>query len=233
MSSKILIVEDENQIARFVELELRHEGYEAVKADNGRTGLELAESGDFDLVLLDIMLPELNGIEVLRRLRKSSDIPVIMLTARDAVMYKVSGLDMGANDYITKPFAIEELLARIRSVLRQHESAKAPADKNEGAPAHSCLECKGVKVDLTSHSVTCNDVPIELTNKEFMLLAMLMENRNAVLSREVILEKVWGYNYIGETNVVDVYVRYLRSKIDNVFGIELISTVRGAGYIIK
>ncbi|MBQ8569639.1 MAG: response regulator transcription factor [Oscillospiraceae bacterium] len=230
MADKILIVEDELQLARFVELELSHEGYIVGKAGDGRTGLEMAESGEYDLVLLDIMLPELNGLEVLRRLRRSSDIPVIMLTARDAVMDKVSGLDMGANDYMTKPFAIEELLARIRAVLRQTETkAAAP----EAAPAGDVLTVNGVTVDTARHTVTCNDTPIELTNREFTLLVSLMENRSIVMSRDVLLEKVWGYDYMGETNVVDVYIRYLRSKIDDVFGIHLITTVRGVGYVIK
>ena len=234
MGNRILIVEDEPQIARFVELELTHEGYETEKAGDGRTGLEAAESGRFDLILLDIMLPGLSGLEVLRRLRRTSDVPVIMLTARDSVTDKVSGLDTGANDYLTKPFAIEELLARIRSVLRQHESHTASSDKSsESAEKPPLLECKGVKVNIAEHTVFCGDTPIELTNREFMLLVMLMENSPSVLSREVILEKVWGYNYVGETNVVDVYIRYLRSKIDNVFGIDLISTVRGVGYVIK
>lgn len=230
MSGKILIVEDEAQLARFVELELSHEGYEVSKAEDGRTGLEMAESGSYDLMLLDIMLPGLNGLEVLRRLRRTSDMPVIMLTARDAVMDKVSGLDMGANDYMTKPFAIEELLARIRAVLRQAEPRESAAAEE---PKEELLECEGVIVDTARHTVTCNDQPIELTNREFMLLAALMKNRSIVMSREVLLEKVWGYDYMGETNVVDVYIRYLRSKIDDVFGIHLISTVRGVGYVIK
>lgn len=230
MSDKILIVEDELQLARFVELELSHEGYEVAKAADGRTGLEMAESGEYDLMLLDIMLPELNGLEVLRRLRRTSDMPVIMLTARDAVMDKVSGLDMGANDYMTKPFAIEELLARIRAVLRQTEPKEAPAER---AAEEDILEIDGVVVDTARHTVTCNGEPVELTNREFMLLAALMKNRSIVMSREVLLEKVWGYDYMGETNVVDVYIRYLRSKIDDVFGIHLITTVRGVGYVIK
>lgn len=232
MADRILLVEDEAQLARFVELELTHEGYEVEVAGDGRTGLEKAESGSFDLVLLDIMLPQINGLEVLRRLRKSSDLPVIMLTARDAVMDKVSGLDMGANDYMTKPFAIEELLARIRAVLRQTETRTASAAES-AAPQGEVLEACGVTADTARHTVSYNDAPIELTNREFTLLVTLMENRSIVMSRDVLLEKVWGYDYMGETNVVDVYIRYLRSKIDDVFGIHLISTVRGVGYVIK
>ncbi len=231
MSEKILIVEDEERLARFVELELSHEGYEVSKAADGRTGLEMAESGGYDLMLLDIMLPELNGLEVLRRLRRSSEMPVIMLTARDAVMDKVSGLDMGANDYMTKPFAIEELLARIRAALRQAQVRNDPPAADDDN--NSVMTCCGVTVDPARHTVEYKNTPVELTNREFMLLAALMKNRSIVMSREVLLEKVWGYDYMGETNVVDVYIRYLRSKLDDVFGIRLITTVRGVGYVIK
>lgn len=230
MSEKILIVEDEPLVSRFVELELIHDGYEVSKADNGRTGLEEAESNKYSLILLDIMLPELNGLEVLRRIRKNSDVPVILLTAKDEITDKVSGLDMGANDYITKPFAIEELLARIRSVLRQREkSSRKDTSQND----ENILECMGIKLDNARHTVKYNETPIELTNREFMLLYTLMKNRSIVMTRETLLEKVWGYEYVGETNVVDVYIRYLRSKIDDVFGIHLITTVRGCGYVIK
>ena len=223
--ANILVVEDEDKIARFIELELQHEGYGTGKASDGRTGLEMALSGGYDLMLLDIMLPQLNGLEVLRRLRKQSDMPVIMLTARDAVMDKVSGLDMGADDYITKPFAIEELLARIRAILRKGSGQK------EGQ--RSVLSVGEVQMDLAAHTVTCKGQEVVLTNKEFSLLQTLMENRNIVLSRDTLLTRVWNYDYIGETNVVDVYVRYLRQKIDDAFGIRLIQTVRGVGYIIK
>ena len=223
--AKILVVEDEEKIARFIELELQHEGYETDKAADGRTGLEMAESGGYDLMLLDIMLPQLNGLEVLRRLRRTSNMPVIMLTARDAVMDKVSGLDMGADDYITKPFAIEELLARIRVTLR-----KGGSKQEEG---ESALSACGVVMNVAAHSVTCRGQEIALTNKEFSLLKTLLENKNIVLSRDTLLTRVWSYDYIGETNVVDVYVRYLRQKIDDMFGIRLIQTVRGVGYVIK
>ncbi len=223
---KILIVEDEEKIARFVELELKHEGYDVEKAYDGRTGLALAENGGYDLILLDIMLPGINGIEILRRIRRSSDVPVIMLTARDAVMDKVSGLDMGADDYITKPFAIEELLARIRVTLRKN-SASAADTKS------AVLHCCGLTLDSNRFKVTYNGVPIELTAKEFALLQTLMQNKNIVMSRDSLLTNVWGYNYIGETNVVDVYIRYLRQKIDEKFKTKIITTVRGVGYVIK
>lgn len=223
---KILIVEDEEKLARFIELELKHEGYEVIKANNGRTGLDLAENGDVNLVLLDIMLPEINGLEVLRRLRKTSDIPIIMLTARDAVMDKVSGLDAGADDYITKPFAIEELLARIRTALKKRIVT-------EDKKVENVLRCGLLSLDKMKHKVMYNNTEIELTNREFNLLQILLENKNIVLTRSTLMEKICGYDYLGETNVIDVYIRYLRTKIDDVFKVKIISTVRGVGYVIK
>ena len=223
---KILIVEDEEKIARFTELELVHEGYEVVKADNGRDGLDIAEKGGIDLILLDIMLPQINGLEVLRRLRKNSDIPVIMLTARDAVMDKVSGLDAGADDYITKPFAIEELLARIRTALKK----RTIIEKKQNL---DILTYKLLSLNKRRHEVTYDGNVVELTHREFNLLQVLLENKNIVLTRDVLMEKVCGYDYIGETNVIDVYIRYLRTKIDDKFKTKIISTVRGVGYVIK
>lgn len=222
---KILIVEDEEKIARFIELELIHEGYKVIKADNGRTGLEIAERGEADLIILDVMLPEINGLEVLRRIRRVSEVPIIMLTARDAVMDKVSGLDAGGDDYITKPFAIEELLARIRTALKKRVFT---VKKDEDV-----IRCGLLTLDKMRHKVMYGDTEIELTNREFTLLQILMENKNIVLTRDVLIEKVCGYNYVGETNVIDVYVRYLRTKIDDVFKVKIISTVRGVGYVIK
>ncbi|MBO7649342.1 MAG: response regulator transcription factor [Lachnospiraceae bacterium] len=226
MAVRVLIVEDEEQIARFTELELRHEGYEVAKAMDGRTGLSMAEEGNYDIILLDIMLPELNGLEVLRRLRKTSDVPVILLTARDAVMDKVSGLDSGADDYVTKPFAIEELLARIRVALKKKAAAKPAEDE-------SAITYGKLKVNVSAYSVTYDGTPIELSKREFDLLTILLQNRNIVLSRDTLLGKVCGYDYFGETNVIDVYVRHVRSKIDEPYGINLIQTVRGVGYVIK
>ncbi|HZK56546.1 MAG TPA: response regulator transcription factor [Desulfosporosinus sp.] len=222
MSSKILIIEDEEKIARFVELELGYEGYTTAKAFDGRTGLELAETGEFDLVLLDVMLPQLSGMEVLRRLRKVSSVPIIMLTARDSVVDKVSGLDNGASDYITKPFAIEELLARIRTALRKTRQEDV-----------GVLSASGLVLDRSRHTVSVLGNPIELTKREFDLLHYLLKNKGVVISREALLENVWGYDFTGETNAVDVYVRFLRGKIDEVFDIKLIHTVRGVGYVIK
>ena len=219
--AKILIVEDEEKLARFLELELSHEGYAVAKAGDGRTGLTMAESGGFDLIVLDIMLPELSGLELLRRLRRTSSVPVILLTARGAVTDKVSGLDMGANDYISKPFAIEELLARIRVLLRPRTEESAEDD-------HILRGC-GIEMNTLSHAVTYAGAPVELTNREFVLLKTLLTNRNIAMTREQLLETAWGYDYMGETNVVDVYVRYIRQKTaDNV-----ITTIRGVGYMIK
>lgn len=225
MAITILVVEDEEKIGRFLELELLHEGYQVIKAVNGREGLEKAESGQADLMVLDVMLPELNGFEVLRRLRKNSDMPVIMLTARDEVMDKVAGLDGGADDYMTKPFAIEELLARIRLALKKRVSAPAD-DKN-------LLICGALTLDIARYEVCYDGNLVELTHREFELLRVLLENKNIVISRDTLLEKVCGYDYMGETNIIDVYVRYLRSKLDDVYGVKLIQTVRGVGYCIK
>jgi len=222
--SKILIIEDEAQIARFVELELIHEGNTVDKAEDGRTGLDMALLHDYDLILLDVMLPGINGFEVLRRVRVKKDTPVILLTARDAVMDKVSGLDAGADDYITKPFAIEELLARIRVALKR----KA----NLGTTTRQ-ITVNNVMIDLDRHEVSAAGNPVELTNYEFELLRILMENRNIVLDRERLINEIWGYDYDGENNVVDVYIRHLRTKIDDRYGIKLIQTVRGVGYVIK
>ncbi|MBQ4073966.1 MAG: response regulator transcription factor [Clostridia bacterium] len=222
--ARILLIEDEEKLARFIELELVHEGYQVEKALDGRTGLELAEQGNWDLMLLDIMLPGISGLEVLRRIRKSFSRPVIILTARDAVMDKVTGLDMGADDYITKPFSIEELLARIRVALRK-QSRQAEDEK--------LLSCGDLSIDISRHLVMRNGREIALTGREFALLQYFMENKTLVLTREQVLEKVWGYAYAGETNVVDVYVRYLRNKMDDPFEKKLLHTVRGVGYVLR
>jgi DNA-binding response OmpR family regulator len=231
MSERILIVEDEEKMARMVELELTHEGYGVVKCSDGLSGLQTAEQGNFDLILLDIMLPALSGIEVLRRLRKTKSTPVILLTARDEVVDKVLGLDSGADDYITKPFAIEELLARIRAALRKSASEKPAGDDDE--PSGTRLTAGKLILDAGRHLVAYDGEPVELTLKEFELLRCLLENKGMVLTRDALLDKVWGYDYIGETNAVDVYVRFLRSKIDEKYGVKLISTVRGVGYRIE
>ncbi len=224
MADKILIVEDEEKIARFVELELMHEGYDVDKAFDGRTGLDKALTGNYSLIILDIMLPKLNGLEVLRRVRKEYQTPVIMLTARDAVMDKVAGLDAGADDYLTKPFAIEELLARIRVALKRKNIVEFETRK---------MTIGDVTLDVDRHEVSVKGEQVELTNREFELLHVLMENKGIVMDREKLINQVCGYDFVGETNTIDVYIRYLRAKIDDRYGIKLISTVRGVGYVIK
>lgn len=222
---KILVVEDDLKIARFIELELNHEGFSVETANDGRTGLDKALEGEFDLIVLDIMLPGLNGMEVCRRIRLNSEIPIIMLTAKDDIMDKVIGLDFGADDYMTKPFAIEELLARIRRIFRK---------ANSHAPTNANTFISGkLKIDYNQYTATYDQTTIELTKTEFDLLHYLAENKNIALTREQILDKVWGYDYFGETKIVDVYIRYLRSKIDDCFNAKFIHTVRGVGYLFK
>lgn len=221
---KILIVEDETKIARFVQLELEHEGYEVDIEYDGRTGLEKSLSGDYDLILLDVMLPSLNGMEVLRRLRQTSEVPVIMLTAKGEVMDKVMGLDSGADDYMVKPFAIEELLARIRKTLRGKTAVSVKGD---------VVQVGNLRLDPDTYTVTYGNEPVQLTKTEFDLLKYLMVNKGIVLTRESIIDRVWGYEYSGDTNVVDVYIRYLRSKLDEKYGKKFIHTVRGVGYQMR
>jgi len=221
---KILIIEDEVKIARFLELELKYEGYMVAQCHDGREGLDKATNEVFDLILLDIMLPSLNGLEVLRRLKQVSAVPIIMLTAKDEVMDKVLGLDIGADDYMTKPFAIEELLARIRTALRKKPLLKESLN---------IFAVGELTIDLDQHMVAFKNNSIELTKTEFDLLKYLIENKNIVLSRNKIIDVVWGYEYMGDTNVVDVYIRYLRSKIDDKFSKKFIHTVRGVGYLLK
>ena len=218
-------MEDEAKIARFVTLELEHEGYEVKSACDGRSGLQLCLDWKPDLMILDLMLPELSGIEVCRRLRQQSDVPIIMLTAKDDVSDKVMGLDMGADDYMTKPFAIEELLARIRVALKRHSS-----EREGGARV---LEEGPLRLDRDSREISWNGQNIPLTKKEFDLLEYLMLNRGVAVSRSELLDKVWGYSYVGDTNVVDVYIRYLRCKLDDPFHVKLIHTVRGVGYLFR
>ena len=225
--SKILIIEDEAKIARFVELELKHEGYSVETAGDGLEGLKAVGSFQPDLLVLDLMLPGISGIEVCRRLRAAEgtqSLPILMLTAKDDVSDKVMGLDMGADDYMTKPFAIEELLARIRMLLKRRQAtAKQPATLAE----------EQLLLDPGSRSVTFDGTPLQLTKTEFDLLECLMRNRGRVLTRDELLEKVWGWSYDGDTNVVDVYIRYLRQKLDERFSVKTIHTIRGVGYLFK
>lgn len=259
--ARILIVEDEEKIARFVTLELEHEGYQVEHAADGRTAVNLALERDYDLVLLDVLLPQLNGMEVLRRVRKHKDVPVIMVTARDAVMDKVAGLDAGADDYLTKPFAIEELFARIRVALKRTEAVRAAsgvggsgggagmgggaagnaaamppasgAAQAAATPSPATLTVDSVALDPDRREVMVGSSPIVLTAREFDVLALLMAHAGTVLTRERIAHKALGYEYVGDTNNVDVHIAHLRAKIEDAGGARIIQTVRGVGYVCR
>lgn len=254
--ARILIVEDEEKIARFVTLELEHEGYQVEHAADGRTAVDLALERDYDLILLDVLLPQLNGMEVLRRVRKHKDVPVIMVTARDAVMDKVAGLDAGADDYLTKPFAIEELFARIRVALKRSEAARTASGvggsgagegatgaaamppvgdsaKTSAAPSPATLAVGSVALDPDRREVTVGGSPIALTAREFDVLALLMAHAGTVLTRERIAHEALGYEYVGDTNNVDVHIAHLRAKIEDAGGARIIQTVRGVGYVCR
>ncbi|MBG9985864.1 response regulator transcription factor [Facklamia sp. DSM 111018] len=225
---RILIVEDEKNLARFVELELQHEGYETEICYDGRSGLEKGLDGEWDVILLDLMLPELNGLEVVRRIRPIKDTPIIIMTARDSVIDRVSGLDQGADDYIVKPFAIEELLARLRALFRRIEN-----EEDSRAQHQPIVKYRDLVIEKASRIVRRGEEVIDLTKREYELLLFLMENVNMVMSRDVLLEQVWGYKTEVETNVVDVYIRYLRNKIDLEGQDSYIQTVRGTGYVMR
>ncbi|MBU8880687.1 response regulator transcription factor [Bacillus sp. FJAT-29790] len=220
---KILIIEDEADLSEFIRLELEYEGYEVIVAFDGRVGLAIALNEEIDLVLLDLMLPSLNGIEVCRRIRSSKNTPIIMITARDSVLDRISGLDSGADDYISKPFQIEELLARMRSVFRRVESVQR----------NRKLTYRDLEMDTEARVVKRGNETIELTKTEFDLLLLLMKNINRVLTREILLEEVWGYDTSVETNIVDVYISYLRTKLDDNGDESYIRTVRGSGYVLR
>lgn len=256
--ARILIVEDEEKIARFVTLELEHEGYQVEHAADGRTAVDLALERDYDLILLDVQLPQLNGMEVLRRVRKHKDVPVIMVTARDAVMDKVAGLDAGADDYLTKPFAIEELFARIRVALKRSEAVRTassvggagagvasgtagnaaaipPAGDSAqvAVPSPAALTVGSVVLDPDRREVTVGGSPIVLTAREFDVLALLMAHAETVLTRERIAHEALGYEYVGDTNNVDVHIAHLRAKIEDAGSARIIQTVRGVGYVCR
>ena len=224
--AKIFIVEDERSIARLLQLTLEREGFKTAIESNGRRAYERILQEKYDLILLDVMLPEMDGMEICQRVREVSDVPIIMLTARDEVRDKVEGLDLGANDYVTKPFNTDELLARIRGTIRRHtERVRAEEDKR--------YVVKNMIIYPDRYEVTVKGEHVELTHKEYELLKYLVENKRNVLSRDQILQTVWGYDYIGDTNVVDVYISYLRSKIDERFGEKYIYTTRGVGYAVR
>ena len=227
--SKVLIVEDEENLAKFIGLELKHEGYEVETVLDGRSGLDSALENNYDVILLDLMLPELNGLEVARRLRESKKTPIIMMTARDSVIDRVSGLDYGADDYLVKPFAIEELLARIRSLLRRIAIETESSDKHR-----AIINFKDLRIEKENRIARRDDQIIKLTKREYDLLLTLVENINVVQSREQLLKEVWGFDSEVETNVVDVYIRYLRNKIDDPESkASYIQTVRGTGYVMR
>jgi len=225
MQKKILLVEDEKNIARFIELELRHEQFEVIVSHDGREGLNLALEQPFDCLLLDVMLPGLNGIEICRRVRAQSNVPILLITARDAVMDRVAGLDAGADDYIVKPFAIEELLARIRSILRR-VSTKVEEEAN------NLIKVRDIIINQQSYEVIFENKKLDLTKTEYDLLKLLCENKNRVCERDMILQSVWGYTTEVETNVVDVYIRHLRAKLKTELE-PYIETVRGVGYVVR
>ena len=259
--ARILIVEDEEKIARFVTLELEHEGYQVEHAADGRTAVDLALEHNYDLILLDVLLPQLNGMEVLRRVRKHKDVPVIMVTARDAVMDKVAGLDAGADDYLTKPFAIEELFARIRVALKRADAVRAASgvggvgagagvasgtagnaaaippvgDSTQASASLSpaTLAVGSVVLDPDRREVTVGGSPIALTAREFDVLDLLMAHAETVLTRERIAHEALGYEYVGDTNNVDVHIAHLRAKIEDAGGARIIQTVRGVGYVCR
>lgn len=221
----ILVIEDEEALSEFIVLELKHEGYDVTAVYDGRKGLELALNNNWDIILLDLMLPKLNGIEVCRRVKTAKDTPIIMITARDSVMDRVLGLDIGADDYVPKPFAIEELLARIRVIMRRKK-------KINEIPS-ILLSFKDLELNIESRLLQKGEKLIELTKKEYDLLYMFMKNINRVLTREVLLEQIWGYDSEIETNVVDVYVRHLRNKLDSSNKESYIQTIRGVGYVMR
>ena len=223
--TRVLIVEDEARIARFLQMELEHEGFEAETESNGTRAYERIIQGKFDIVLLDVMLPGMDGIEICRRVREISNVPIIMLTARDAVEDRVEGLDIGADDYMTKPFAVPELIARLNNALRRRDLA-------EGDPSDR-LTVKNLVMFLSRYEVQVDGEIVALTKREYDLLEYLLRNKRTVLTRDQILQEVWGFDYTGETNVVDVYIRYLRAKLDDRFHQKYIYTVRGVGYVVR
>jgi DNA-binding response OmpR family regulator len=223
MSANILLVEDEVKLARFIELELSSEGYQVSVAHDGMTGLTLARESSPELVVLDWMLPGLSGLEICRRLRSTgSKIPVILLTARDEVSDRVAGLDAGADDYVVKPFSIEELLARIRAHLRRTQETE-----------EDVLQFEDLSLNRLTHEVYRNKRAIELTAKEFDLLEYLLSNPRQVFTKDQILENVWGYDFMGDSNIIEVYIRYLRLKLEEKGEKRLIQTVRGVGYALR
>lgn len=223
MNERILVVDDENKIADFLQRGLAYEGYLVRTAQDGEAGLAAALDWRPDLVILDIMLPGMDGLQVCRRLRQESDVPVLMLTARDTVSDRVAGLDMGADDYLVKPFALEELLARVRALLRRKGAAE------DDRP----LQLADLALDPRTRQARRGSRALDLTSKEFDLLELFMRHPRQVLTREVIYERIWGYDFGGESNIIEVYIRYLRAKLEAAGEPRLLQTVRGAGYALR
>ncbi|ACK70664.1 two component transcriptional regulator, winged helix family [Gloeothece citriformis PCC 7424] len=223
MAAHILVVEDEGKLAQFIELELKYEGYQVTVAPDGLSGLTTARESNPDLILLDWMLPGISGLEICKRLRQTGNkVPIILLTAKDEISDRVTGLDAGADDYIIKPFSLEELLARVRANLRR--TSENNADE---------VQFMDLRLNRSSREVYRANRLIELTAKEFDLLEYLMSHPRQVLTREQILERVWGYDFMGDSNIIEVYVRYLRLKLENNQEKRLIQTVRGIGYVLR
>jgi two-component system response regulator MprA len=220
---RILVIEDEARIAQFVERALIYEGYRVNVARDGQTGLSIARDQPPDLVVLDWMLPGVDGLEVCKRLRAASEVPILMLTAKDDVADRVTGLDAGADDYLVKPFSVDELMARVRALFRR----SAPASKPE------ILRFADLTLDTGTHRAHRSDRAIDLTAKEYELLELFMRNPRQVLTRDVIFDRVWGYDFGGESNIIEVYVRYLRQKTESADESRLIHTVRGVGYVLR
>lgn len=224
MAEQILVIEDEINIAEALERGLIYEGYRVDVAYDGQAGLAIARDNPPDLVVLDWMLPGLDGLEVCRRLRAASGVPILMLTAKDAVPDRVKGLDAGADDYLIKPFAFDELLARLRALLRRQQTTSTTPE---------VLRFSDLALDTGTHRAKRNERAIDLTAKEYELLELFMRNPRQVLTRDVIFDRVWGYDFGGESNIIEVYVRYLRQKTESKEETRLIHTVRGVGYVLR
>lgn len=223
MTNLILVIEDEAKLAQFIELELKYEGYEVTIANDGLSGLTAARESHPDLILLDWMLPGISGLEICRRLRLTGDrVPIVLLTAKDEVSDRVAGLDAGADDYIVKPFSLEELLARVRAHLRRNHEEDA-----------ELLQFSDLRLHRGTREVYRGNRSIELTAKEFDLLEYLISHPRQVLTRDQILERVWGYDFMGDSNIIEVYIRYLRLKLEADQEKRLIQTVRGVGYVLR
>ena len=224
MREKILVIEDDPKISRLLEIELKFEGFDVFFAYDGKEGLNMAKYGSYDLILLDVMLPKMSGMEVCKRIRETSQVPIIMLTAKDEISDKIVGFDYGADDYMTKPFSNEELLARIKALLRR---TKKTVDHK------GIFEYEDLRINYSTYEVTRGDTLISLSKREFELLDFLVLKKGIVLSRHKILEEVWGFDYIGNDNILDLYIKYLRDKVDKPYQRKFIQTVRGIGFIFK